>query len=509
MLRLTEVGKDVSSVPLPRKALGQEESKASLLRSPRKYAESFKPLDDIYLEGLIQKNIIGNDPNGVGASLIAPEIRALYYSLDDEHKRKFSEVVKALEVDKEMIRGAIFSGGEIRVIGECGPALVINAVSELLGITYSNQNQKPTFNTFSGSSAGSYPASGLAVRALNSMVFKVAADTDFISFYRSPETLEKWANEFLSKGYYLATGKHVDELKLKHLKELGSNLQVLVGERRGFLSIPRILLMPEEIKKQFGVDPDELPLKTVVRATSNLPFLFWDLWDKTCGNTFVLDSRGRKRYLFDAGVFQKNLLPLHILINEIEKYKYEKIQKPSFYFIVGHKEVETKEIPDKMFGKPTPKLIYWFYSTGSRIVNFIDKYILFESSEKIKELGARRAFIEASCEATCPKTGKVAKLSSGRFEIPTYEKELLITSNIPTSDFKGKKVNGAIDQMHQKLVDPLFITSNGKLGKSAYELYLGDINKALGKKTNTNNIIKLDQARSRFEARRKLNIHEH
>lgn len=504
MLKLTEVGKDVGNIPLPRKPLGQEESRASLLRNPRKYIETHKPLDDIYLEGLIQKNIINEDSSGIGANLISPEIRALILSLSQEHKRKFSEIVKSFEADKEMIRGAIFSGGEIRVIAECGSALVINAISELLGITYTSKNQKPTFNTFSGSSAGSYPASGLAVRALNSMIFKVATDTDFTSFYRSPETLEKWINEFISKGYYLATGKCVDELKIKHLQELGSNLQVLVGERRRLLGMPEIFLMPRDIKRQFGIDPRDLPVTTMIRATSNLPFLFWDLWDKTCGDCFITDKKGKKHYLFDAGIFQKNLLPLHLLIEEIENYKEGKISKPGFYFIVGHKEVDSNEIPDKMFGKPTPKLIYWFYSVGSRVVNFVDKYILFESSEKIKELGATRGYLEAVCEATCPKTKKVAKLSSGRFEVPQDEREILLLANIPTSDFQNLGFNAVIDQMHCKLVDPLYISSNGALGKTAYQLYLEDVNKAIGKRKPYRNVISLDKARTIFEARQKI-----
>lgn len=447
-------------------------SKVQILRNPRNFLLNSQELGDSYLESLIKKNIIDKNHGSHRSRFIANEIRALVNSLSEDHRKKFREIVQAFEPEKEMIKGAIFSGGEIRVTAEAGSAIVINSIAELLGITYSNQNQSPTFSNFSGTSAGAFVASGFAFRSLNSSIFRTTADTDFTSFHYSPETLESWANKFLRKGFHLSTGKYVDVVRVEHLDELGSNLQVLVGEWR--LKIPplmRTLLLPEDYEKTFGINPSSIEIRKLIRATANLPLLFYSLFDlfKTCGDCCFEDKNGNKHYFFDPGIHEKNLLPLELQKQEIKKYKESKIEKPGFYFIVSNKKAEVNEVPDMLFGKPTPKLLYWLYEHGVYLSDFIDKYIVGFAIDELKKIGADRGFIEARCEATDPFTGKVARLGLGNFEVPSNERETLICANIPTSDFKDLDFESTIDQLHRKFVDPVF---------SAYQLFLEDVNKA-------------------------------
>ncbi len=466
--------------------------KSIILRNPRQFAQNKEPLKDSFFENLIQENIINKNSNSgkrrdhfaVRAGLIASEVRALINTLSDAHKIKLKEIVKALEPDKEMLRGAVFSGGEIRVVAECGAVIVINTLAELLGIVYSKENPKPTFSHFSGGSAGSFPAAGMAFRSLNSSIFKTSADTDFRKFFNAPDALKKWVEVFMKRGYNIATGKHTHEITGEHLDELGSDLQVLVaGFRRRILIYPQVYLLPRELESKFGIDSKKFKIKDLIRATANLPLLFYPLTDlfKTCGNCFLEDNKGTKYHLFDPGIVQKYLTPLNLQLEEIEQYMEGKIDKPGFYFIVGNKPCKEDGVPEKMFGQPTNKAFYWIYAKALTMSNIIDKYILGESSQVLKKVGAQRAYVTSFAEATNPITKKVAKLQLGGFDISSEDRGTLICANIPTSDYKDLPFDGAIDQLHKQLVDPLFIQSEGKQGKSAYQLFKDDIDKAIGK----------------------------
>ncbi len=467
-------------------------NKANLLRNPRHFPQNKEPLLDNFLENLIQKNIISKnnhsldmtDHYAIRGQMIASEVRALINSLSEAHKTKLTEVIKALEPDKEMLKGAIFSGGEIRVISEGGTAIVINAIAELLGIVFSKENQKPTFNSFSGSSAGSFPAVGMAFRSLNSSILKTCSDTDFTSFFNAPDALKTWVEKFMKRGYYLATGKRADNITGKHLKEVGADLQVLVGEfERRLVLYPKMYLLPKELESRFGKDPDDFKIKDLIQASANLPILFYPLMDlfKTCGDCYIQDEKGKKHYLFDPGVIAKYLTPINLQLDEIKNYKDGKIDKPGLYFIVTNKKCKETGTPATMFGKPTNKLFYWIYSKTLAACDLLDKYILGDSPQMLKALGTQRALLTAYCEATDPFTGKLVRLGLGAFNVSTEERETLICANIPTSDFKDLPYEGVLDQLHRQLVDPLFIQSEGKQGKSAYQLFKDDIDKAIGK----------------------------
>jgi hypothetical protein len=467
--------------------LSSQPRKAVVLRSPRYFPENDQPLPNSYLENLIQRNIIDKNHNDARGHIIAREIRALYNSLSETHQREFAEIVRAFEPEKEMLKGAIVSAGEIRVITETGSAMVINAMAELLGITYSKDNQNPTFSNFSGTSAGSFIAAGMAFRSPNTSFFRNSSDTKFSDFHYSPETIENWANKFLRKGLHLANGHFVHNVRVEHLAELGSNLQVLTGEwRRKIPPVMRTHLLPRDFEEHLGVNPGNIEIKKLIRATANLPFLFYSLGDLfgTCGDCFFEDKNGRKRYMFDPGFLEINMLPFHAMREDIQRYKEGKTDKPGLYFILANKKVGESDIPPTLFGKPTPKLFYWIYSRGVYIADLVDKYITGLAIDELRETGTDRGYLLAHCETTDPQTGKETKIGLGAFDMSPYDRETLICANIPTGDFKELKFESTIDQLHRKFVDPKFISSGGKAGKSAYRLYLDDVNKANGISTD-------------------------
>lgn len=461
--------------------IGVPKSPAHILRSPRNFQINNEGLEDSYLENLIQKNIIEKNQGSYRSRFIASEVRALINSLSEEHKRKLREIVQAFEADKEMIKGAIFSGGEIRVVAESGSAMVINTIAELLGITYSSQNQTPSFSNFAGTSAGAFLASGFAFRSLNSSIFRSSADTDFTSFHRAPEKLESWANKFLRKGFHITTGKFVDIIRVEHMDEIGSNFQCLVGEwALKFPPIMQTFLLPRDFKRKFGINPSSIEVKKLIRATANLPILLYSLLDlfETCGDCYFVDKKGRKRYFFDPGIHQKNLLLIELQKEEIRKYRTSRIQQPGLYFVVGNKKAKTQNVPDVLLGKPASKLIYWIYENVVHLSDLFDEYVMGLAVDDLKDIGAHRGYIEARCEATSPFTGEVAMLAAGNLSVPRNDREILICANIPTGDFKDLDFESTIDQLHRNFVDPVFIATNGQNGKSAYQLFLEDVNKA-------------------------------
>ncbi len=468
--------------------LSSQARKALVLRSPKLFPENDQPLADSYLEHLIQRNIIDKNHGSLRGQVIARETRALINSISETERRKFSEVVRAFEPEKEMLKGMIVSGGEIRVVTECGTAMVINTIAELLGITYSKDNQTPAFSNFSGASAGSFIAAGMAFRSPNASVFRSSSDTNFISFHYSPETIQRWANKFIRKGLHLANGNLVDSVRVEHLAELGSNLQVLIGEwKRKLPPVMRTHLLPRDFEQNFGINPQNIEVKKLIWATANLPFLFYSLGDLfgTCGDCFFEDSKGKKRYIFDPGFLEMNMMPLHLLREEVQRYKEGKIEKPGLYFILANKKVDESEMPSTLFGKPTSKLSYWVYSKTVEMLDLADKYITGLTIDELKEAGADRGYLLAHCQTTDPHTGAEAKLGLGAFDSTGYTRETLICANIPTGDFKDLEFEPTIDQLHRKFVDPQFISSGGKVGKNAYRLYLDDINRASGKSTDS------------------------
>ena len=480
----------LSTLRIPTKSI-KEDRVHRVLTYPKQYRENWQPLSDPFLEDLIQKNVIESNSYPRG-EVFAFQARAFFNVLPEKHKKLFSEIVQAFNKDQEnlpLIKGAIFSGGEMRVIAEAGAALVINTLAEMLGIVYSEKNNHPTFNTFAGTSAGAFPAIAFASRVRNSDLFKMSAYYDFTQFYRSPETVERKFNGCARKGVFLATGKKLNDLKVKDINNLGSDLQVLLAEKKGWIrnfmsKTPRVFLAPKEIQERYGIDPKNIRVGELALKTSNLVFLQWNLGDKTCGNCYFEDNDGKKHYIYDPGAPAKYGMPLVIQENEIKKYKNSEAEKPAFYFLVGNKRAETSEMPEMLFGKPTPKGTYWIYCKAVEILDWYDKYVRGDTAYHVGKNGGDKSYIEASCEVKDSKTNEVAKLGVGEFSLSPRKREILIYENILL----------AIEQIHKQLIDINYVQDKG--GKSPYKIYLEGINKTIGK--TSQDISKPDQSKVVF-----------
>ncbi|MBI2996322.1 MAG: hypothetical protein HYY52_06400 [Candidatus Melainabacteria bacterium] len=436
------------------------------LRQPTLYQLNFHELDDSYLEKLIQTNIYPGQNELPQDHIRAIEARALINSLSEEQKTKFIKVVKAFDLDKEnldKIKGMIIAGGEIRVIASSGIIMVINVLTQLLGIK---------LKQFHGTSAGSIHAASQAVHSLNSCTFKNSADTNFIDYVPDRKKLEReWILPFLIEGYQLHTGKKTSEITREHLDELGTEVHLYVAElpRRIFpfnYLNPDVYPLPNDIKS--------MPIAYAASASSNMPGLFFNPLDKTFGNCSHIDNDGKKHYVFDPGLHPNHSLPVEFsLAHDIQRFKKGLTNAIPFYFIVGNKRVKDSKIPEKEkreFYKNTTL-------TERAIINlskFIDKFCG-DPRQKVEEIGAQRAYVEATCITKDPSTGEIAMLNTGNLNISKAKREVLICANIPTKDFKDLEFQSTIDQLYENLVDEEYIRSNGKKGLSPYQKYFNDI----------------------------------
>ncbi len=473
----------VRNIRLPQRSINEDRI-PRVLTYPKQYRENWQPVSDPFIEDLIQKNILGKNSYPRG-DIFAVQARAFFNILPDKHKKLFSETVQAFNKDQEnlkMLRGAIFSGGEMRVVAEAGQALTVNTLTELLGVTYSEQSKNPTFNTFAGTSAGAYPAVAFASRVRNSDIFKMSAYYDFSQFYKSPETVERKFDGCARKGIYFATGKKVQNPTVADINDLGSDLEVLLAEKRSLFKnlisrIPIVFLAPRDVEERYGIDPKTLGIGELARKTSNLIFLFWNPGDKTCGDCSFEDSEGKKHYIYDPGAPAVYGMPLTILEEEIKKYKSGEIEKPAFYFLVGNRKSEVTEMPEQLFGKPTPKFTYWVYCNAVKLIDVYDKYVRGDTAYHVDKVGGNESYLEANCEVKDSKTQEVVTMGIGEFGLSPRKREILIYENILL----------AIEQMHKQLVDANYLKGIG--GRSPYEIYLDDINRSIGKPLKKDEIL--------------------
>ena len=432
-----------------------------LLANPIKFKDELLPFsgnDHLdYLEKRIQQNISENhNLTERQKEIITYEIRAFIYALDEEKQKKFTEIVKAFEEDKNYLKGIIFSGGETRVVTETAGAMLINTICTLLGVQ---------LKSFSGTSAGAFLASGFAFGGLNSAFFKVTTEKDYGDFFNNPEELKRWSNELMRNAYKFRTGKDVDIVLGKHLKEMGSDLEVLVGQMgKTNLTMPETYLLPRELEKRLGIKFDDLPVCEIILATCN-SHVISSPSDLLKNNTacFIRDKEGEKVFFFDPGVCENHLLPLHLLEEEVENYHRGKIPLPGFFFVIGNKRTEDLELPETIAGEKTTWLKSFLHKVFVHTTDIITTVTGNETKEVLRRIGALRTYLEAQCELEVNEGNKTKILKLRAFDLnkPMAERQELIIANIGLM----------IDDLHTNMVNSTL---------SPYELYLNDIHYALG-----------------------------
>lgn len=501
-----------SSYPRPSRAPHPlPQNKVILLRRPELYGAFNQPLDNSYLENLIQDHLVIHDQAGfqdrVGNDFgedvqyeyarrasyhFAAEPRAFYLSLNDDYKKKLEDLVRVFEIattpsidddqitqlekskNLEMIKGMIIAGGEIRVVAATAHVMAIKVITSLLGIK---------LKELYGISAGGFQAVGQAVNARNSSVLSTTVDTPFHKFKISAElspkeahqALQDWIESLLQEGYSFQTGKGIDQIRAKHIQELGRELTVVVGTRKeGSLWLGSKYIPFEDASD--------------IVASANLATIFHNIGDLTFGDCYKTNGGEKKVYRFDPGLLL-NTVPSEPLIHGISDYAKGNIQRPPFYFVVGNQLVPKDKIPLHL---QNPKIKSRLGRLAMGTLNTLES-ILQDPIDKLENIGAGRLRFIAHCFANIPesmiegndqfKAGDIALLKSGHpdsLNISPFEREVIIAANIPTSNFQESEFMTALDQLHHNLVDLEYLSSHGKRGKSPMQLYIDDVNQAYG-----------------------------
>lgn len=474
-------------VLLPPPDLSQRLDSIKNLRLANKLNKFDLPLEDSFLEGLIQENIIQrNHENPDYALTKARNIRALVTSLSPRHQKMFSYIVKSLNNKKEMIGGIAWGGGAFRTVSEASATIILLAVFDLLGITYATGAEPSDHNslTYHAISGGAFHAAAASSCVSNSDVVKVTSDTNFSAMHNHPEIIEGWSNSCMKKGISDATGNRVKgDVTHDQLLQLGNDFEVDVGVKvRQPLPKPKVYTLPKDIDK-LGIDPSHIPPKRQVRATTNAVLWQYGLSElfTTCGNCSFPNKDGEELFLLDMGIFDKYNTPISLIKDAIEKYKLDRSQPPLFYFVITPVKAKEERLPETLYGKRTSWGEGALYKALTEGTNFVDNHFLGKSSDRLEKLGAEGSLIKVRCESYNPKTGKFVELHSAGFDTGQIEREVIIASNIPTKEFLDlEEGHSVIEQLYKNLVHPVFRYTDGNNGPDFYDMYLEKVNKKLG-----------------------------
>lgn len=465
------------------------QKKISILRNPIQPGEHRHVLGDSYLDNLIKKNIIEKHPRG---HVLALEVRALINSLSEDNQRKFIEILKAFELDKDkknldLFIGEIWSGGGMRVIAGSAARVLLCAIGLLAGL-------KP--HAFMSSSAGSFQAISRVFNSLNSQNLNQTIEAPYHTFSKNRRNLEDWANQFMMLGYQANFGRNPDDdlVRGRHVRETGKTFDVMVGELSHRI-FPFNYFFPDrfpllaELESRFGRDPDDFPIAEAIGATTYFPGLMFNPFDRDFGDHFTVDSDNEIHHLFDPGLTSKYRTPTDPQIEEINRYKRGKVNKPAIYFVIDYDLPSRRAIRKlkKQGGirkEDSSMNIDKVINIVTGGIDFVDNLLNRQALDRLKEIGTQRTYIKLNPLAIDPYTKQIAVLDTGNLDAPKDVRETVISANIPTSDFQDTE-DSVIDQLHRNLVDREFILSGGINGKSAYNLILSDVNKAIGKDEDT------------------------
>lgn len=427
-----------------------------------------------YIHGLILDNVFKNNAPD-RADLIALDIWQEIDLMSKEHVIKLAQIVKAFEADKEMIRGVILKGGGMRAIPAIGSAKVINIIAELLGTAYGKYNQEPTFNSFSGASAGTIVAIALASR-LPMEAWDEFCDFDFRRITNHPEILKERINQFLKTGYKIITGNDIEgDLTPTHLREIGSKLHILIAEQGNTFFPHRMFYLPDKVP---GYETN-LWSNSVSELALSSCYLKSLLFNE-CGDYHLSDPLSlEKTPIIDAGTNPKFMFPLGLVENEIYDYAQGKTEKPAFYFLIGNNRPRVL-MRENNFGRVLPALTSWIVTGIDEATHFYNEQILGGPRGQAKSLGASAAYLETTC-----RHGSI-KLASGSFGVPYKKLKALIDHNVTLT----------IEQLHENLVDPGYIETAGKKGQNAYQIYKTEIDRNLRAKGSVNIRTQLNESQN-------------
>lgn len=455
----------------------------SVLRNPFHHSEYKNPLGNDF-DTLIAQNVIDKHRND---KTLALQIRAFVNSLSDDNRTRFLKVVKAfnLDPDKNLFVGEIWSGGGMKVIAGSGLGLAVTYLKLLAGMN---------LHTFLAASGGAFQGISRALDCIGSDNLNATIEAPFHSFHQSRETLESWTHALTKNAHTILTGQEADEVTGKHIREVGRTFDVIVakpagtGFRRSYV-LPDAFFLFRECKERFGIHPDTLSVKKAIGYATNLPGLIHENGDPTYGEAFIDDNNGRRHHLVDPGLNPAYRAPIDFVIEQIERYRSGKTEKPEMFFIMDYPTASNSDIRNlkrtggRMAQKRQTNTSFFVNS----VINTIDHIAWgmgYDIASRAKKFGIGRTYLTANCAAIDPNTGEIKTIEAGGLTTtPETVRETIIGASIPLRDYKDVD-NSVIDQLFRNFVDEEFISSNGKRGLSPYNLVLRDIDKAIGKNQN-------------------------
>lgn len=446
-----------------------------LINAPFK-SEHDRPLEETYLERLIETNILKGS-NKAYEKMRAREVRALYKALSARHQKMFTYLVKSLEPDKDKIGGVIWAGGAMRVISASAATILLKNVFDILGVQGGD---------LYGTSAGTFQEYAFASGSLNSNNLKVTTRTKFEQFHGRPDKAMVWVDGNLRNSLKLSAG--IDELKQEitysDIAKLGYNPQVIVGVNRSLSPFPITpYTFPEEAPEEFGIGVDDVPLNFWSLASHHLPGLYYSLPALLgkCGNCTIYDNNtNRNVHLYDAGLTERNHLYIDPLLNEVTNYTRDTENLPRFFFVVDNQRGEESVFPKRMFGSNSSLLKRASYNYLFRSVDFYNMNFKLKCKDLLERVGAGRTVLTTFSKATNPITGRKIEQHTLDFESSVNRRETIIGGNLQTAEFEhtDNDFPSVLEQLYDNLVDPVYRFSDGARGKTAYEMYLEDIHRA-------------------------------
>lgn len=455
-------------------------SKAAVLRNPLLHGELRHELPETDLNKLIEENIFKKYGERT-AHLLAFEVKAFVSSLSEENRKKFIEVVKAFEMDKEkgnlnQFIGEIWAGGGMMAIAGSSAGVALTTIALLVGMN---------LHSFLGTSAGAFHAATKMKGCTNSQNLNETIEAPYHTFPMNRGNLEAWINNILRKAHKTQTGEDVDIVKLKHMKETGGTFEVMAAELSkkvfpfNYLS-PDIFPFFASLKERYEINPDEFPVAQAIGTTTYFPGLMFNPFDPNFGNHFIVDKKGKRHAAFDPGLASKNRVPLDSAEEQIKLYKSGKIEKPEIFFTIDYKiptRSDIKELKNRGGLPPAQKSVNNIDTVINCIINVtdaVDNLFSEQPFDRLKRLGLQRTFFLTQCARINPFTKEISVIRTGDLtSTPKEVSETIVMGGIPTSDFKDSE-DAVVDELYKAFVDKDYLKEK-RAQLSPYELILRDI----------------------------------
>ena len=164
---------------------------------------------------------------------------------------------------------AVFSGGGVKAFA-------------FVGALESMEENEVQIERVAGTSAGAIVASFLAANYRYQEINKLLAELDLMEFLDPPKLIKilpftKWLFLYFQLGIYKGDKlenwlqKQLAEKNVYTFKDINPGyLRVVVSD----LSLGKLVIIPDDLEKIYGIDPNYFPVSKAVRMSAGFPYFF-------------------------------------------------------------------------------------------------------------------------------------------------------------------------------------------------------------------------------------------